>query len=381
MTSCRDKVIERPVSSALSTPTSLTSVLQTPTFSRSIPSALPTPFVPTATAEAEREATTTPFATSTPVNIAVPTSTPLVYTITPVRLPNECYEILPEDEQAWGGELEFQPCSNFEFSPDEHYLGFFFGPTLCGRGIIILNTQTAEVIYRSGVGNGLGFEFLTNGKVLISTGHCEGGQMSLLDPTTREISKLGGLGIGAENNVWNATRTAIAVSTTPYQGVAGAIWGYNVERDFLFLPELGNWQLDDHLMWTPDGSHILYQHRAVSYTFASNTYIFPQARQIIRVNASTGEKQVLVSDPQYDYHFCAGAYSRCDHWYGDWIQVRRFPFEPQDIVYTDDFYYIPEATCLLYGIDCNEPPELFALNWRTEELLPWDEVQLPTPTQ
>jgi hypothetical protein len=312
-----------------------------------------------------------------PINTVVPTQ---MYTITSVGLPDECYRNLPEDEPGWG-KHEFQPCSNFKFSPDEHYLGFLFGPDLCGRGIIILNTRTEEIIYRSGVGNGLGFEFLNNGKVLISTGHCEGGQMSLLDPTTKEIHRLGDLGRGG----WNVTRTAIAVETGPYQGVAGAIWGYNAERDFLFLPQPEDWQrLDDHLLWSPDGSHILYLHRPVSYTFTSNTYTFPEPSQIIRVNTDTGEKQVLVSDPRYNHYFCAGAFDWCDQWYGDWIQVRRFPFEAQSLAFTDDFYRKPVTTCLLHGIDCTDAPELFALNWRSGELVPWDELWLltaPTPTQ
>ena len=370
VTSCRDGVTERPVAVTLATPAPFTSALQTQTFSSPISSVLPTPFIPT-TIEAEQEITPTPFATLTPVNTIVLTPTP-VYTVTSVHLPRECYEILPEDTQGWGA-LDFQPCSNFETSPDGRFLGFFFGPDLCGRGIIILDTQTEEMVYRSGFGQGLGFEFLENGKVLLATGHCEGGQMSLFDPITKNLSFLGGLGRGG----WNVTRTAIAVETGPYQGVAGAIWGYNVDQDFLFLPQAEMWgQVDDHLLWTPDGSHILFLHRPVSYTFESNTYTFLEARSIIRVNATTGERKVLVSDSRYDYHFCAGAYSWCDRWYGDWIQVRRFPFDQQTLVYTDDFYYLPAVTCLLYGMNCDEPPELFALNWRTGELIPWSEISL-----
>lgn len=292
-----------------------------------------------------------------------------MYAITSVRLPRECYEILPEDEQRWG-QLDFQPCSSFEFSPDERFLGFFFGPDLCGRGIIILNTQTEEMVYRSGLGNGFGFEFLENGKVLLATGHCEIGQMGLFDPVTGQISSLGGLGRGG----WNVARTAIAVEAAPYQGIEEVIWGYHVERDFLFLPqaEMAG-RRDHHLLWTPEGSHILFLHRSVSYTLESNTYIFPEAQSIVRINAATGEKQVLASDPRYDYHFCAGGYNWCDQWYSDWIQVRRFPFEPQSFVY-DDFYNLPAATCLLYGMNCSESPDLFALNWRTGELVTWDEA-------
>ena len=331
----------------------------------------------TALGTTESDTERTPGALPSPTSDGVvgAAQTP-VYDIPSVRLPDECYGSLPAGTPTMG---DFEQCSDFAYSADGKYLGFFFGPEICGRGILILDTQTANTVYRTGAGGGFSFEFLTNGRVLIAAGHCEGGAMSLLDPRTGELRRLGDLGIGAANNVWNATRTALAVSTTPYRGAEGAIWGYNVEEDFLFLPQPEKWQLDDHLVWTPDGTHLLYQHRVVSYAVGTNIYTFPSPRQIVRVDAATGEHRVLAGDPRYDFHFCAGPYSWCDHWHGDWIQVRRFPFEPRQILYSDDFYYLPEATCLLYGIDCAEPPELSALNWRTGELVPWDEAALPTP--
>ncbi len=35
--------------------------------------------------------------------------------------------------------------------------------------------------------------------------------------------------------------------------------------------------------------------------------------------------------------------------------------------------------CLAYGLDCAASAELFALNYRTGELVPWDQFTLPTP--
>ncbi|HXF68720.1 MAG TPA: hypothetical protein VNK89_02840 [Thermoflexus sp.] len=236
--------------------------------------------------------------------------------------------------------------------------------------MIIFDTETATTVYRRD-GGGFGFEFLENGKVLLATGHCEGGEMSLLDPRTGQLFRLGSLGRGG----WNATRTAIAVETGPYMGIGSAIWGYNVEKDFLFLPQAERWeQLDHHLLWTPDGSHILFLHRPLSYTLETDTYFLPAAQSIVRVNATTGERRVLVGDSRYDYHFCAGAYNQCDQWYGDWIQVRRFPFKPQSFVYDDILSDLPAATCSVYGMNCSESAELFALNWRTGELVPWSEA-------
>lgn len=49
------------------------------------------------------------------------------------------------------------------------------------------------------------------------------------------------------------------------------------------------------------------------------TYLFDGASQIVKVDAESGEKQILLADPQYDYFFCAGASHWCDEWNGDWI--------------------------------------------------------------
>ena len=68
---------------------------------------------------------------------------------------------------------------------------FFFGPETCGRGILILDTQTANTVYRTGVGGGFSFEFLTNGRVLIATGHCEGGGMRCPRPPDRRAPTSG----------------------------------------------------------------------------------------------------------------------------------------------------------------------------------------------
>jgi hypothetical protein len=255
-------------------------------------------------------------------------------------------------------------------------LGFFFGEDRCGRGIFIMDTRTGSTVFRTDRDEGHDFEFLANGKVLITRGHCEGAYESLLDPKTGELSTLG----TGSGNLWNTNRTAFAVSTNAYQGAEAAIWGYNVARDFLFLSEPEQWQLDEHLIWTPDGTHLLYLHRGLTYDSDSGDYSFPSARQIVKVDAATGEQTVLTGDPRYDFHLCDNAYSGCDRWYRDWIQVRRFPFEPQQIPDSMDFWHMPKVTCLVYGIGCRQPPVLFALNWRTGELVPWEEAAIPTLT-
>jgi len=108
-----------------------------------------------------------------------------------VQLPEECteppYEGIPPP--GW-----FEPCSDFSFSADGRYLGFFFGPETCGRGIYVLDTQAGEAVYGTDLGGGHRFEFMVNGKVLLGIGHCEGGSMYLLDPETGNAGRCAGSG-------------------------------------------------------------------------------------------------------------------------------------------------------------------------------------------
>jgi hypothetical protein len=160
-------------------------------------------------------------------------------------------------------------------------------------------------------------------------------------------------------------------------GFEGWIWGYNASRDFLFLPQPDDHRLENHMLWTQDGTHLLYQRREMVRD--ENTWLdsFPTGREIIRVNASTGEVRALASDPDYDYHLCEGVRSTCDHWHGDWVQVRRYDYSPQEFEY--DLIDTPTIKCVLEGMQCEGEPVLFALNWRTGEMIPWDASILPTP--
>lgn len=287
------------------------------------------------------------------------------------RLPGECYGEFSDAERQLG---EFLPCSDFAFSPTGRHLALYFGPELCTRGIIVSDTETGEKLYRSRIGAGHDFEFLGTDKVLIYEGHCEGGSVRVLDLPSKALKDLGGQ--GAE--FWNAQRTAFGTDYAPYDGMGGTVWGYNVETDFVFLPQLEFNQVDDHILWVPDGSHLLYQHRPLLRSETS--YTFAGARQIIIVDAMSGEQQILMGDPNYDFDLCEGPNSRCDKWFGDWVQVRRFPFQPQSVEFSYDMFSNPIATCRLYGTGCLDPAELFALNWRTGELIPWDQAPLPTVT-
>ena len=273
------------------------------------------------------------------------------------------------------------PCRDYKFSPDGRWAAFSWGPDVCGRRLALKNLLTGQAqIDPGGLKRGIHwFRFLPNGQMLVATGHCEGGAVSLLDLDAQALRQLGVEGGGGEGGlIWNAGGTAFAVSTSDYPGWTWAVWGYNVATGRLFLHE--EWQVNDQPLWMPDGVRLLYQHRAqkniesgrpgivVSTTFG--------ASEIRVVDAMSGQERVLVSDPRYDYHL--GAAFRDCRWEGDWVQVRRVPFHPQEYPSPD----LPPRVwdCLLLGDKCSDPVDRLALNWRTGELLPWDKVPLPTPT-
>lgn len=282
-----------------------------------------------------------------------------------IGLPPECYPSADATEK-------FSACSDFQFSPEGRYLGFFSGYPGCGRRIIILDTQTGEVVYRSLGDNNHGMALLDHGKVLIARGHCEGGDLFLWDliyGTERELGTEGYF-------LWNSDETAFVVAVQYYGSLLlNSVWGFNFETNQLFMTVPEPIMIDDHPVWTPDKRYLLYQHR----TFSSSSYEgytyptgFDQARRIILVDAQTGYQQVLLSDRAYDFHLGSDMYREA--WYGDWIQVRRTAFTPEDFQYGEAFPRDDLYTCRIYGTNCPTPVENFALNWKTGELVPWDEM-------
>jgi len=126
--------------------------------------------------------------------------------------------------------------------------------------------------------------------------------------------------------------------------------------------------------WSPDGTYLLYQHRAL--TFTRNVYSETVAfgpREVHRIDASTMQSTSLAANVQFDYHL------ECN-WRGDWVGVRQMPFSPQ----TCPVWGICGAACL-YGREegCPEGNRL-ALNMRTGALRSWGDAALPplppTPT-
>ncbi len=276
-------------------------------------------------------------------------------------------------------ETEF-PCDKYEFSPGGAWVAYFWGKDICGRGIAALNVRTDETLILIEKG-GHSFTFLSDETMLIGAGHCEGGNLMTVDLPTGEKNTLGEAGVMQ----WNTTRTAFAVNAHPYMGWGSDVWGYNVAQARHFIasseePELTTEELQT--VWTPNGDYLLYQQRTISYTTPTKAEFTLDPQRIIIAEAATGEQRTLLADPAYDYHLCT-AYGVCP-WEGDYIEVRRIPFHAG--IFERETNFNDYATnCTLYGFRCPDPVERFALNWRTGELLPWDERPAtaevpPTPT-
>jgi len=264
------------------------------------------------------------------------------------------------------------PCNTYTFSPGGAWAAYFWGEELCGRGIAALNLNTDERRTLA-EGGGHSFTFLTDEQMLIGVGHCEGGELRLVNLATGDQTTLGAEG----TPVWNAPRTAFAVNAHPHLGWGSVVWGYNLVRGQLFIamPAERHTQ-ESQPLWTPTGDYLLYQQRVLSPTNEAGSMITVGPQQIIRVDADTGIQQTLLADPAYDFHLCL-AYGKCE-WDGDFIEVRRIPFHAQtfDLEANPDD---PGVSCAAYGFRCPDPVERFALNWQTGELVPWDARPATTP--
>ncbi len=320
-----------------------------------LPKALPSPgpLLPTPTIV---PASTEPIPTVTAVCNLYPPGT----TWPEVPLPSQCYDVLPDLP-----ERRYCSCSNFEFSPDGKWFAFTLGDYLSGYYVQpgLINLETGEVQTNT-VGTGL-MQFLPNDERLVGNYYGEGpGEIWWANSLTGESLRLGPGG----NVTWNADETAFVVEATPYVGMAGAVWGYNVETHTLFLPE--RWFADNKPVWVPEGTHLLYQHQTNIATAENMVTLSP--RQIHMVDAMSGEEQVVLSDPAYHYHLCPDDRTESCYWNGDWIKIQRLPYHPATFDFED--YNNPDYRCAWYVKNCADQPEYLGLNWRTLEVLPWSEI-------
>lgn len=309
-----------------------------------------------------------------PVGLLILSTQSLLLPEGPVRqapLPAVCER--PADLTPGAG---WRPCSDFRFSADGRWAAFLQGADICGRGLVLLNLATGESqLLPTGHSSWL-FQFLPSGRLLLTRGHCEGALAYLRDPTTGEEIGLGAWG----REVWSPDGTALAVCASAYMGWESWVWGFDRRTEWRFLSPPGE-SVDDNLpLWTPDGTHLLYQHRALTYTQSTwpITVTFGP-REVRLVDVLQGEERALLSDPAYDYHLGLGV-NNCP-WYGsDWLPLRRVPYRPQTCPSMEGAdFQSPAVRCLLYGESCPDPVEQLVLNWRTGEVIPAGLFQSPTP--
>jgi hypothetical protein len=290
--------------------------------------------------------------------------------LAPVSLPEECYAYKTKPIDALG---DFNACRNFRFSPDGRYLSYTFDEQGCNRTLSILEVSTGKMIYQKVV-NSLYPEFLSNGKAFIKFGHCEGGGTLLVDLKTGQEQDAGDYAWEYE---WNKPHTALLVQVAPYQGLIGrSFWGYNVSKDTLFsAPEISK-SIDSPATWVPVGTHIIFEHREFVEEESRQTYLPKGPSQIMRMDLESGKTRVILTDPQYDYWLCDQNRS-CIFKNPDWVQVKRsrIPTDPGELAR----YQVAVLECLDHG-ECLLIRDTFALNWRTGELRPWDQVPAAAPT-
>jgi hypothetical protein len=128
----------------------------------------------------------------------------------------------------------WQPCHNFAFSPDGHWLTYNWGDDYCGQNLNLVDLATMEK--RTIGGSTWLIQFLSSGKMLIGQSACERGWLRVYDPETGALENLGDAG----EMHWNSTKTTFIVETSAYVGVARGLWGYNLQTEsFLLLPTAG----------------------------------------------------------------------------------------------------------------------------------------------
>ena len=261
-------------------------------------------------------------------------------------------------------------CEGFRFSPDGKYLGFYFEPKECGRGMVILETETGAVVHIQEA-RGHRFDFLPEGKIWLASGHCEGGSVLILDPDQRQYNSAGPEPVsGFVRN--SAVGVAFVIKASGYQGMESAITAYDLRSNRVFFADRG---VVGNVVWTTDGSHFLYDRAVVTRSPEGLVSIGPMEILIV---ARDGRSSNLASDPLYDFHLCPEPEytgGECE-WVGEWIKIRRITKTPLELIEFDDLDF-----CILYGKDCLGDTSVLTLNWRTGEIIPWDQASLTPPTE
>lgn len=283
-----------------------------------------------------------------------------------ISLPVQCER---QDKQT----SDWRPCSDFAFSPDRRYVAFFWGWYACfGReGVIAIDLFTGTTLRWTRIGIRW-FQFLPDGRILIANSDCEGGEYIWTWNIEADHKRF--LGSKRSRLSWNVGLSAFATEFVPLpchgEEYERVLWVYNRLTD----------QVTEHIegengdfIWTPEGDYLLYHHRAVTKTWdvvsGCPITITYGPREIYVIESASGNRYRVVGDLEHDYHLDRDIR-------GEWVSLRRIDYR---------HWVCPTAgpcnsDCIYGQPDCPEQVEHLALNWRTGELLPWDQSLLPEIT-
>jgi hypothetical protein len=291
----------------------------------------------------------------------------------------------PEECRLAASAQRSAPCMEPVFSADGRYLVYFVPPGNCGSKMNIVDFSNNRVVFTLKSGGHWAYP-MPDGQIMYAGGHCEGGRIVLVNPTTTKQTVLGAEG----TLMWNPQRTAFVVSAFDEGGYHLELWGYNVETNqhFLKLTPYGSSEFDDPRVWTPDGQFLLYHHLPYFYNKNTGEFHLKYQNEIIQVDIATGEKEKLfpTSDQERysSFYLCSSSVLPCqaNTWADGLIPIYRREFKPvifNDSMINDHYIESPsEANCVVNGRDCQGSLGESALDTKTMEVVYWDAVPLQT---
>lgn len=287
--------------------------------------------------------------------------------IEPIDMPEEC---------AGGGNRN---CSGFQFSPTGNMLAYFTGADSCGRTLTLYDLEAKK--FASNWESAHWAYFFKNGSLVFALGDCDSQQVHLYYPNSGKHAVVGEVGKAS----WNPTHTAVVYQVQGEPEVQAALWGFNLETSRVFLWPSTETVIEDTPIWLGDGEHFVFQHQPYRYDRATKDAILTGPRQVILMNATTRSQRLLGFDTRSNYHLCGAddlpdgqAGSPCAQPYGNWLRILRLPYQPLRFPAADS--NTPSVRCGLYGLDCEDKPEVLALDWQTGKQYPWGEARVPEAT-
>lgn len=271
-----------------------------------------------------------------------------------------------------------ETCGGFQFSSNGKMLAYFSGADACGRTLNLFDLgeqkaiNTWESVHWA--------YFFMNGSLIFAKGDCESQQVRLYYPNSGKEAGVGAVGKAH----WNPAHTAVIYQVQGEPEVQAALWGFNLETSRVFLWPSEETVIEDTPIWLADGENFVFQHQPYRYDKATKDALLTGPRQVILMNANTRAQRLLGFDTHTSFHLCEendlldGVGSPCEQTHGTWLRVLRLPYHTARFPAADRS--APEARCALYGLDCEDQPEVLALDWQTGKQVPWEEARVPEAT-